>query len=257
MALFDSEARRLAARPAVFFRRDPGNALADLLRRYDPAPRVTGARLAFGNGVVLHGPVQITPDLERKGKLPTGMAAAYYTGIGAGATRRRPETEVWQDGERLVRGLAARLGGAVRDRRTPMSLNLEVTVYSAVPLETERVIAVLQPYVGTGALCADENARVPDSYALATEEPSAFFVVYWPPRLSHSRLGLPPPALAGRVGPEPRRWLLATKYAAADAPPDVCQKVAEAALALAGSSEGIVIDPYGFPVDRPEDLLPH
>jgi hypothetical protein len=41
------------------------------------------------------------------------MAAAYYTGIGAGARDRRPEYAIWQDGERLVRGLAARLGGTV------------------------------------------------------------------------------------------------------------------------------------------------
>ena len=31
---------------------------------------------------------------------------------------------------------------------------------------------------------------------------------------------------------------------------------AEAALALAGRADGVVIDTYGFPVDRPEDLLP-
>ena len=256
MALFNSDARRLAGSPAVLFRRDPGNALADLVRRYDPASRMAGDRVIFGNGVLLHGPVQITPDLERKAKLPTGMAAAYYTGIGA-ATNRRPGTKVWEDGDRLVRGLAARLGGTVREQQRPLSLNLEVTVYSAVPLETERVIAALQPYVDTGELFADQNARQPDSYALTTEEPPPFFVVYWPPRLSRHRLGLPPPALGGRVGREPCRWLLATDYSVADAPPDVRRKVAEAALALAGSSDGIVIDAYGFPVDQPEDLLSH
>jgi hypothetical protein len=256
MALFDNTARRLAERPAVLFPGDPGEALADLLRRYDPAPRAARDRLVFGNGVLLHGPVQITPDIERKAKLPPAMTAAYYTGIGAGATDRRPEDAVWQDGERLVRGLAARLGGTVHDQRPPMKVNLEATVYSAVQLETGQVIGVLQPYVDTGELILDENTDLPGKYALVTEEEPAFFVVHWPPPVSRSRLGLPPPALGGRLGPEPCRWLLGTKYSVADAPPDVCRKVAEAALALARASDGIVIDTYGFPVDRPEDLLP-
>jgi hypothetical protein len=256
MALFDNTARRLAERPAVLFPADPGDALTDLLRRYDPAPRAARDRLVFANGVLLHGPVPITLDIERKAKLPPGMAVAYYTGIGAGATGRRPEQAIWQDGERLVRGLAARLGGAVHDQRPPMKLNLEATVYSAARLESGQVIGVLQPHVDTGELVVDENSAVPGSYALATEEPPAFFVVYWPPEVSLSRLGQPPPALGRLLGPEPCRWLLGTSYSVADAPADICRKVAEAALALAHTSDGIVIDAYGFPVDRPEDLLP-
>jgi hypothetical protein len=56
-----------------------------------------------------------------------------------------------------------------------VKLNVEATVYSAVPLETGQVIGVLQPQVDTGELVVDD---------------------------------------------------------------------------------GIVIDPYGFPVDRAQDLLP-
>src|SRR5260370_32485962 len=106
---------RLCCSPAT-----RGNALADLLRRYDAAPRAARGRLVFGNGVLLHGPVQITPDIERKAKLPPGMAAAYYTGIGAGARDRRPEDAIWQDGERLVRGLAPPLAGAVHAQPPPL-----------------------------------------------------------------------------------------------------------------------------------------
>jgi len=140
--------------------------------------------------------------------------------------------------------------------RPPVKLNLEAMVYSAAPLETAQVISVLQPYVDTGELVIDENAHVPGSYALATEEEPEFFVVYWPPPVSRSRLGLPPPALGGRLGPEPCRWLLGTKFSLADAPGDIGRKVAEAALALARASDGIVIDAYGFLADGPADLLP-
>ena len=38
--------------------------------------------------------------------------------------------------------------------------------------------------------------------------------------------------------------------------PQICQQVAEAALALARCAGGVVIDTYGFPVDQHGDLLP-
>lgn len=37
---------------------------------------------------------------------------------------------------------------------------------------------------------------------------------------------------------------------------EACLQVGEAALALAGRVDGTVIDTYGFPVSRPEDMLP-
>lgn len=255
MALFDKTARRLAERPAVLFPVDPGDAMAELLRRYDPAPEPFRDRLFFGNGVFLRGPLPITPDIERKAKLPPGMTAGYYTGIGAGATDR-PEDLLWQDAQRLVRGLAARLGGTVHDQRPPMEVHLEATVYSARPMEAGQAIGVLQPYVDTGALFVEESDKWPGGYALATEERPTFFVIYWPPQVSRTRLGLPPPALGGRCGAEPCRWLLSAFSTVDDAPRQTCLTVGAAALALASATDGIVIDTYGFPVDRPENLLP-
>ena len=41
-----------------------------------------------------------------------------------------------------------------------------------------------------------------------------------------------------------------------DAGPEDCQTVGGAALALAHRAGGVVTDTYGFPVTRPEDLLP-
>jgi hypothetical protein len=97
---------------------------------------------------------------------------------------------------------------------------------------------------------------VKDAYYLVSEEEPVFFVTDWPPRLSRSRLAVPPPALGDLRGQEPCRWDLQTKFPAATAAREVRLRVAEAALALARRGEGVVIDPYGFPVDRPEDLLP-
>jgi hypothetical protein len=256
MPLFDHTAKRLADRPSLLFPAGPADALAGLLHRYDPAMSSSPDKLVFANGVRLYGPIQVTPDIERKAKLPPGMTTAYYTVVAFGAgANGRPDDAMWQDAERLIRGLAARLGGTVHDNRPPMKLNLEVMVYSPRPRSPDQVIDVLQPYVDTGTLFVDENTSVPDSYALATEEPPAFFVIYWPPQISRTKLGLPPPALAGRYGDEPCRWMLSTSSPVEDAPRDVALKVGEAALALARAADGIAIDPYGFPLDHPEDLL--
>jgi hypothetical protein len=151
MPLFDHTAKRLADRPSVLFPAEPTEALADLLRGYDPAMSSSPGKLAFSNGVRLYGPIQVTPDLERKAKLPSGMTTAYYTVVAFGAEAKgRPEDAMWEDAERLVRGLAARLGGTVHNRRPPVKLNLEATVYSARPLPAGPVAEVLQPLVDTG-----------------------------------------------------------------------------------------------------------
>jgi hypothetical protein len=254
--LFDRTARRLAAGPTLLLGADPGDEIQAALRSYDPALRAADGRFAFGNGVRLHGPVSLTPDLTAKAGLPAGMASAYYAGIAeTGARGARPDHAKWQDAERLVRGLAARLGGTVHAGRPPMALNLTSSVYSSEPVPADQVISVLQPYTDD-RLFADEDRDVPGAYFLVSEQEPRFLTVYWPPRLSRSALE-PPPLALGELGDrEPCRWELRSKFPAATAGRDIRLTVGEAALALARVVDGVAIDPYGFPVTRPEDLLP-
>ena len=257
MALFDRTAGRLARGPAVLFPADPADGMAEAVLRYDPAAVVKSDRFVFHNGVELYGPVEVAPDLANQARLPGGLAAGYYAAIAeGGAGRSRPDSLKWQDAERLIRGLAARLGGTVHDERPPMDLKLRAAVYSARSLPAEQVIGVLQPYAATGELLLEEDTGVPGAYYLITEKEPVFFVAYWPPRLSRSKLALPPPALGELSGQEPCRWDLRTKFPVTTAGRETCLRVAEAALALARHTDGVVIDTYGFPVDRPGDLLP-
>ncbi|MBO0818072.1 MAG: hypothetical protein J2P30_23310 [Actinobacteria bacterium] len=258
MALFDRTAKHLARGPAVLFPADPADAMADAVLRYDPATGVKSDRFVFRNDVELHGPVVVTPDVARQAGLPSGLATGYYaTIVDSGTSRSRPDSLKWQDAERLIRGLAARLGGTVHDEQPPMDLRLRAVVYSVQSsLPAEQVIGVLQPYVRSGALVIEKDTNVPDAYYLITEQEPVFFVAYWPPRLSRSKLALPPPALGDLSEKEPCRWDLRTKLPMATATREACLLVAEAAVALAGRADGTVIDAYGFPVDRPEDMLP-
>ena len=257
MALFDHTADRMARGPAVLFPADPADSMAEAVLRYDPQAAVKSDRFVFHNGVQLHGPVTVTPEVARQAGLPAGMTAGYYAAIVEGGTgRSRPDSLKWQDAERLVRGLAARLGGTVHDERPPMDLRLRASVYSRHELPAGQVIEVLQPYTDTGELVFEEDTGVSGAYYLLTKQEPVFFVAYWPSRLSRSRLALPPPALGEMRDKEPCRWDLRTKFTVATVTRETCLRVAEAALALASRTDGVVIDTYGFPVDRPEDLLP-
>jgi hypothetical protein len=255
MALFDHTAERLARGPAVLFAADPADGMAEAILRYDPQATVKSDRFVFHNGVQLHGPVTVTPAIQAR--LPAGMTAGYYAAIVEGGTGRpRPDSLKWQDAERLIRGLAARLGGTVHDERPAMDLKLRASVYSGHELPAGQVIEVLQPYTDTGELHLEEDTGVSGAYYLLTNDEPVFFVAYWPSRLSRSRLALPPPALGELRDKEPCRWDLRTKFPVTAAPRETCLRVAEAALALATRANGVVIDTYGFPVDRSEDLLP-
>src|SRR5215468_10705269 len=257
MALFDRTARHLARGPAVLFPADPADAMAEAVLRYDPAADVDGDRFVFRNDVQLHGPVGLTPDAARHAGLPAGLTTGYYASIVEGGTgRSRPDSLKWQDAERLIRGLAVRLGGTVHDARPPMDLKLRVSVYSGHELPAAKVVEVLQPFIGTGDLVVEQDTGVSGAYYLLTKAEPLFFVAYWPSRLSRSKLALPPPALGELGDKEPCRWDLRTKFPVATVARETSLRVAEAALALAGRAGGVVIDTYGFPVDRPEDLLP-
>jgi hypothetical protein len=258
MALFDRTAGRLARGPAVLFPADPAGAMVEAVLRYDPAVGVQGDRFVFRNDVQLHGPVEVAPDLARQAGLPAGRGTGYYaTIVENGTGRSRPDSLKWQDAERLIRGLAARLAGTVHDEQPPMDLRLRAVVYSErASMPAEQVIGVLQPYVRSGALAIEKDTNVPDAYYLITERESVFFVAYWPPRVSRSRLALPPPALGDLSDKDPCRWDLRTKFPVATAGRETCLQVGEAALALAARADGTVIDTYGFPVDQPEDMLP-
>jgi hypothetical protein len=258
MALSDPAAGHLARGPAVLFPADPAGAMVEAVLRYDPAAAVQGDRVVFRNDVQLRGPVEVAPDLARRAGLPAGRGTGYYATIVENSTgRSRPDSLKWQDAERLIRGLAARLAGTVQDAQPPMDLRLRAVVYSKQSsMPAEQVIGVLQPYVRSGALAIEKDTNVPDAYYLITEQEPVFFVAYWPPRVSRSRLALPPPALGDLRDKEPCRWDLRTRFPVATAKRETRLQVGEAALALAACAGGTVIDTYGFPVDQPEDMLP-
>lgn len=110
MGLFNRPAKlgaKLATRTTLLLRADPGDALLDAARRYDLQVRRVRDRLVFQNGVLLIGPVTMTPEIERRARMAAGMAD--------------------------------RLGGTVQYSSPQAKLALIASMYSERDLPTDRV----------------------------------------------------------------------------------------------------------------------
>jgi hypothetical protein len=251
MRLFDRSASKLAAGPTLLLPADPGPALFDAARQYDPGVRYSTLlhRLIFSNGVLLLGPVKVTPGVAQQAGLPGGVAVAWYALAALqGHGERRAHDAKANEGELLVRGLATRLGGITHPAELQPQLALLASVYSEQAPAPQQVIDSLRPYGGDFEV-ADGQAG---SYRL-TGEKIHFYVAYWPPR--QYRGSEAPPAL-GPLRPRPlHHWDLHSGVRASGAPRELCLRVGEGALALASQSDGIALDMFGCPISNPEDLL--
>jgi hypothetical protein len=250
MGLFDRSGSKLSGKTTLLLAADPGDALMDAARLYDPDVRSWPGRLIFRNGVLLFGPVAVTPKLEQQAGLPAGMAVAYYVVLALQSHRdRRPDDSKQRDGDKLVQGLAQRLGGIVKYAEPPLDLAVLPRVYSERAVPPEQVIEVLRPYGG--------DFKVEDqteySYSLSGKK-TYFYVAYWSPRLYQEKDA--PPALGALRSRPLHHWDLHAGGGRKDITSELAVRVGEAALALARSCGGMALDEYGFPISRPEDLLP-
>jgi len=161
------------------------------------------------------------------------MAVAYYASIAVqGKGERRPDDDKWEDAARLIRGLAARLGGTIHDPRPPMDLTLDASAYSGQPLPVQDVIDVLSPFAGHDLETGPTQLN--GAYALRPAEGSVLFLtMYFPPWVAGMKVQPPPPAIGELRRQKPCRWELHTSVPVQDAGPEDCQTVGGAALALA------------------------
>ena len=250
MGLFDRAASKLSARTTLLLPADPGGALLDAARLYDPDVRPWLGRLVFRNGVLLFGPVPVTAKLEQQAGLPAGMAVAYYTGAALQRSSQERAHEAKQfDGDRLVRGLADRLGGTVTYAGPPPDLALVTSVYSEQALAPDEVIEVLRPYGGDFRVEDEDDG----TYSLSGKK-IYFYVAYWSPRFYREPDA--PPAL-GAIRSRPlHHWDLHAGAGRKDVARELAEKVGEGALALASRCGGVALDEFGFPFSSPDDLLP-
>lgn len=250
MSLFDRSASRLPGKTTLLLTADPGGALLDAARLYDPGVRPWRGRLVFRNGVLLFGPVTVTPQLEQRAGLPAGMAVAFYADAALQRHRERRSGEAKQrDGDRLARGLADRLGGTVMYAGTPPDLALVTSVYSERAVAPDQVIEVLRPYGGDFKV----EDQTQNTYSLSGSG-TYFYVAYWSPQL-YLEFDAPPAVRAMRSRPL-HHWDLHPGTGRKHIAPELARRVGEAALALASRSGGVALDELKFPINSVDDLLP-
>jgi hypothetical protein len=250
MGLFDrSKSKELSTRPSLLLTADPGDALLEAARRYDPEVRPWHGRLVFSNGVLLFGPNEVTPKIQEEATLPAGVSVAYYTGVAAQRTsERRAESAKQDDAQKLLHGLAVRLGGKTHLVDSPSNLALLASVYSEQAPAADEVVLALRPFGGEPRV----EDQKEDTYSISGKG-TYFYTAYWSPRLFVNR---EEPAALGKLrSGKLHHWDLNTGVAAKKAARELCLKVGEAALALAAASGGIAVDWLGFRVDAPEDML--
>ncbi|HEY7147015.1 MAG TPA: hypothetical protein VH637_22445 [Streptosporangiaceae bacterium] len=249
MAFFDRTGRKLAAGPTLLLSADPGPELLAAARLYDPGLRQWHGRLVFGNGVLLFGPFEVTPKLAGQAGLPPGTAVAWYAAAAVQDHRgRRPHDAKVADGELLVTGLAARLGGHVFPGQARPPRALLASVYSEQAVPAEEVAGLLRPYAGEVAV---EDAKE-DSYAISGPH-AVFYTAYWSPRQYVADLEPPAAGQGGRQGLH--HWDLNTGMRPRNVRHDAQLKLAQAALALAGRAGGVAVDMFGFRFADPQELL--
>jgi hypothetical protein len=251
MAFFGRTAGKMSGQTTLLLPADPGDKLFDAARLYDPEMSHWHDRLVFYNGVLLFGPVRVTPKIEQQAGLPAGMAVAWYTGAAGGpSSEGRSHEDKLADGERLVRGLAVRLGGTTHPAPLQPRLSLRASVYSEQGLTPEQVVEVLQP-LGGGPRVEER-----DELTYAIRKGTHFDVAYLSPQ---AFVGTTAPAALGKLRSGRRHhlhnWELLTAVQASRADRELCLTIGEAALALAGRVDGVVLDQLGFRVNTAEDML--
>jgi hypothetical protein len=250
MGLFDRTAGKLRDRTTLLLPSDPGDALVDAARLYDPDVRSWHGRLVFRNGVLLFGPLPVTPRLEQQAELPPGTAVAYYTGIAVQSHQSRRADEATQkDGDLLAQSLAGRLGGTVRFAGPPPDPKLTPSVWSEQALSPDQVIEAVQPYDEGHLEVQDRTENAYSVYGiggyigLTYSSPLYYFEKDAPPALGALR--------SGRL----HHWDLSLDRTRKAVASELAVKLGQAALALASRCGGVALDEYGFPINSPQDLL--
>jgi hypothetical protein len=230
--------------------------ILDLLRLYDPAVRVLRKRFAFSNGVLLFGPIAVTPEIAQEAGLAGSTVIAFRAGIALQRHRsRRPAASKWTDAERLLHGLAVRLHGAIHDRRPAIETKLGVDVYSETELAVDDLTELLESLLGEHPAPIHDDDMPADSYILITEREPSFLISYYPPRLSRAPSNLPPPALGDLRHRDLHHWSFTTTVKLPTVDRDTCLAVGQTALGLSQTVSGVAVDMWGFPLERPADLL--
>jgi len=269
---------------------DPGpDRMLDAVREYNPAARhsVGGGINVDGGHFTLTSALEVDADLGREAGLSPDITAAYFADwqpTARGAERQTQIQRYRAQAACLLGGLAARFGGLSAPPCEQAGAALRAEVYTPHRLDPAALSGLVSRRVP--ALAGAPVTGLDDRQAIsliATSDPGPeqegrsdlgvfgvrgpgvpFGVEYWPPSIAVQPImrdwtggrSLAILAGLGRMKLSDLSMIVVRAgQPTVGADPGVARAVAEAGLGLAADTEGICVDPFGFGVRRPDDLV--
>jgi hypothetical protein len=234
-----SVAKRLGAGPALLLAKDPGERLMAAVRGFDPQaePGDGFVELTF---CLLTGPIDVTPELASKARLPSDLPIAYLP------EHVQPHDVV--NASLLVSGLARALGGTRHPAGGPapddMWIDPVASVFTTYLLPREEMLKLVSPHLPDA-----EATEIPlAEYGIGGDGP---ITIEYGGLMSYEPT-MPPPALR-----DPGATFECAIFVTHDTlpiDPELLRRAGEVALAIAAGTGGVPLDINGFLIERPEDV---
>jgi hypothetical protein len=244
---------------------DPGrDRLIEYVHLFDPRARpAMGGRIDVGDErdfYITEG-LAITPEVAAEAGVPAGMTMAYFVqnserGVVPWGTPLNSKQELYVRSERLMNGLAVRMGGVAWPEAPVLGEPLRATVYTFSAVTAEQVYEVVARYAPGLAPYADPSLGSINVSTWRTGD-GQFELQHWPGRVAALLPGVPrgvgDEIFYHRSESRAVRLELSTPANLAD--PHTARLLGQCALEVAAMSDGVCVDQLDFRLRDPGELV--
>ena len=246
---------------------DPGpERMLECVRLFDPRAKPVSHGAVNVDGmreVSLSRGYPLDPELAAEAGIPGEFGVVYFVGK---TTRAQPYN--WSDVQskdkeqvdmsfRLVRGLAARLGGLAHPHDQPaVAEPLRATIYTSREIGAEDVRAITAKFV-PGLVPYDNPTFGPVGVSFWKTEDGLVELSHWPQGTVSVLLPHAPRGVGDLFYHRAQSWAVRLKLSTpgSETDPRTARLLGECALEIAAATGGPCVDQLGFRVTRPEDLV--
>ncbi len=244
---------------------DPGrDLLLEYVHLFDPrAGLALGGRIDVGGerDFYVTAGLQITPDVAAETGVPAGMTMAFFvqntplrgqfTTVGLGQAK----VELYGASEKLMNGLAVRMGGVAWPQAGVLSEPLRATIYTFREVSAEQVHEVVARYAPGLAPCHTAFTNL--GVSTWRTQDGQFEASHWPKGRTPVLLPDAPRSIGEGFYHRTEAWAVRLELStpANRADPHTARLLGECALEIAAMTHGACVDQLDFRVRKPEELV--